>query len=62
MKPKSLEVKKGLLARLLGKQANMVYCSLSKDKENQLINGHTLVLLRQALSWVPQASLIPAWN
>lgn len=48
--PKSLEVKKGLLDRLLGKQLNMVYYSLSKDKQNQLIHGHTLVLLRQGLS------------
>lgn len=48
--PKSLEVKKGLLDRLLGKQLNMVYYSLSKDKQNQLIHGHTLVLLRQVLS------------
>lgn len=30
--PKSLEVKKGLLDRVLGKQLNMVYYSLSKDK------------------------------
>lgn len=28
----------------------MVYYSLSKDKQNQLIHGHTLVLLRQVLS------------
>lgn len=48
--PKSLEVKKGILATLLGKQPNVVYYSFSKDKQNQLIPGHTLVLLRQVLS------------
>lgn len=42
MNPKSLEVKKGLLATVLGKQPNMVYCSFLKDKQNQLIPGHTL--------------------
>lgn len=48
--PKSLHVKKELLATLLGKQPNMVYYSFSKDKQNKLIPGHTLVLLRQVLS------------
>lgn len=50
MNPKSLDVKKELLATLLGKEPNMVYYSFSKDKQNKLIPGHTLVLLRQVLS------------
>lgn len=37
MNPKALEVKKGLLAILLGKQPNMVYYSFSKDKTNYFL-------------------------
>lgn len=64
MNPKSKITwsKKGIISFPFRKKPNVAWYSFSKDKQNQLIPGHTLVLLRQLLSWVPQASLVSAWS